>query len=249
MFLKTDYNRLLSYLISNDKQKIFFDATKFRQPDNTVPLILSSVYNVKSLHPSGGNLLFLEKKQANPKAPSLITRSSGDILYENFDLQLSERLKYSFGQKGSLSLGKRFLIEIIFKPSTVPVSVYSSRACVLSNKNDSAGFVLEQMEKSPSEYAFVIGKKGIVLNIMPDKWNYLALEVDGRKIRAYINGKIDGPYSSAVEYKESQGLLYVGNYNLMESFFFGDIKELRISRQLIDEKQSRLVWDKTMCLN
>ena len=245
LFFKTDYERILSFLIKNKSTKIFFEPEAFRFNDSRIPVILSSLYNIAE---TNGKVLLLSKKRENASETLILKQDKNDIYHEQPENNLSNRLKYSNGEKGKITLGKQFSIEIIFRPKSTPKSVYTNWSTLLTNAKDKTGFVLQQRDTSRTQYVFAIHNEGIVFTVAPDKWNYLSIEVNNNKIKSYENGQLLGIQDVNTPYQESEGNLYIGNYNTLAGFYFGDIKEIKISNSPLDEKEMKSEWEKISSL-
>jgi hypothetical protein len=241
LFFKSDYERVLSFLIKNEITKIFFEPEAFRFSDTRIPLILSTLYNITE---TNGKVLFLTKKKENTSEDFILKQDKNDIFHEQPDKNLSNRLSVSKGEKGKITLGKQFSIEVIFKPFKIHKSLYSNWATILCNAKDNNGLILQQRDTLNSQYIFAIPNQGIICPVIPNKWNYLSFEVNYNTIKAYMNGQLLDIQKINSTYQESDEPLFIGNYENLAGFFFGNIKEIKISKSPIDEKEINLALEK-----
>jgi len=63
-------------------------------------------------------------------------------------------------------------------------------------------------------------------------------------IYAYANGRTAGAARTSGTYHNCGSPLYVGNFGMQRGFFFGDIKELKISNNRCNPKELSRIWDK-----
>ena len=129
LFYKKDYQRILTFLIKNDSTKVFLQPNSVYRwlSDNQVPIILSEFYYV---YKTNGNIILLKKKKLINPSEHNIFNYKNDLFHKIFDDTLSKRLIYSksseHSKKSVLSLGKRFSVQVIFKPSDIPNSLFSN---------------------------------------------------------------------------------------------------------------------------
>ncbi len=242
--LITDYERIQSFLINNDTTKIFFDPGSFRFCDPGIPLILSSLYDVSKVGPPPGSIMLLGRRKENPGSNFMLTQDYGSIVHELFDKTFAKRLSYAAGNGGAIALGKSFSVEVIFRPVEVPSSPYTDCQSVFSNMQGDSGMALAQKGSDNSVYVFSHSGSGIEIPVMVGKWNYLACIVDSSRIYAYANGCIVGAARTTEPYHNSASPLFIGNFGLQGGFFFGDIKELKISNNLYNPRELSNTWDK-----
>jgi len=249
LFFKYDHYRILAYLLKNSADKVIFEPAQLLLRTFEIPAMLAACYNVQAVQNDTGRIWVLEKRKVKPQGPCLLPSRPGDVVRENFDSCPSRYPAYVFGHMGGLKLGPCFSVEILFKPDVVPHSKFTNRACLLSNKKDHDGFVIEQVEKSTTDYAFVIGTNGALFKAVPGQWNYLAVDVDQKVIRIFINGKLMNSFLAPSGYLESSNPLYIGNYNLEGNLFFGNIREIRISSAPMDPARASLTWEQVRGLD
>jgi hypothetical protein len=244
MRLTSDYERLQSFLIRNDSTKIFFDPVSFRYCDFKIPMILSAIYDVVKVGEPERGIMFLRKKKENKNSEFILAQDSGSILHELFDKNFTNKLLFAEGGKGPVILGKRFTVEVIFRPVDVPASRYTWQS-VFSNEQENGGMTLMQSDAgSPDRYIFGFSGRGVRCPVTVNKWNYLSFEVDSSVIKTYTNGHFMGNIDTKTRYRNSEMPFYVCNNGLKGGFFFGDIKELKISGNGCDPKEINRVWDR-----
>ena len=243
LMMKNDYNRILDFLIKNEKSKIFYEPDQFSVYDNNIPSILSSLYDVKKIKPNS-SLMFLEKKKENSSNSFIINKSDKSIIHEVFDSNFENKLKYSRGLEGKINLGKQFSVEIIFKPFDVPLTATTYPSTLFSNLDEKLnGMSLRQYDMSKTKYVLSISKGGILCPVILNTWNYLSFQIDDNIISAYANGSFVGKIKLENSYSNSDEPLYLGNIKNNSGFFFGDIKELKISKEPLNEKQIVQNWN------
>ncbi len=239
LFLKTDYNRILS-CIAGDTSKMFFDAATCRF-SSQIPLLLSSLYDVRQ---SGGTILYLTRKKKNENSKFLFMPDSAAVIHDLFDRDPNTAMPAAEGQNGPVTLGNRFSIQVLFKPTKVPATPATNWQTVFSNRQENAGIVLMEKNDDPDHYLFTIGGGQVDCPVDIDKWNYFSFEVNGARLRVFKNGRILSVSDTRGIYQNTGLPLYIGNYNMQGGFFWGDIKELAISNDLCDPKELSSTWDK-----
>ncbi|NTW32826.1 MAG: LamG domain-containing protein, partial [Bacteroidetes bacterium] len=76
------------------------------------------------------------------------------------------------------------------------------------------------------------------------KWNYFSLELNNNVMRAYVNGELTGVHQIQTPFENTDESLFIGNFMGYSGFYFGDIKELKLSNNLLDEKKITASWNK-----
>jgi len=188
--------------------------------------------------------MLFQKKEEKQKENLLLRKDNGSLIHENFESNLENKLMYARGAKGKIFPGKQFLVEIIFKPLDIPCNPYTNWATLISNFNDKRqGMVLQQNDTSRTKYLFSFLNGGIVCPVVLNTWNYLAFQVDNNFITAYSNGNLVGRVKVENSYEDSEEPLYIGNFRNTFGFFFGDIKELKISKNIISDNNAKENWN------
>ncbi|HNW44278.1 MAG TPA: hypothetical protein PKI19_07215 [Elusimicrobiales bacterium] len=245
LFFKTDYERLLSFMAASDRVKIFFEPEYFGLFDNKVPLLLSALYDPQDTGRGGAKIMYFLKKKGNNSGSYYFKHDGKAVVHELFDRDLANKLSYARGEKGGIALGRQFSIEVIFRPAGVQAPPFTDWATVYSNTGARGGFVLQQHGGVQTQYIFGFGKSGIICPVTPGKWNYLAFGVSGNRILAYAGGRYLGELAVPDEYKNSGEPLYLGSLKTLGGFFFGDIRELKISNSPLDPGEVAAAWTKT----
>jgi hypothetical protein len=241
LFLRTDYERILSYIVENKRTKVFFDAATFRFFDQRIPVLLASLYDVRN---SGGSILYLVKKKEDEKGELIFRPDSNSVLHEILDKNLSNEALAAEGKQGPIKLGHRFSVQVLFKPAAIPATIYTTWQTVFSNRQENDGFALMEKNDDQAHYLFTIAGVQIDCPVDIDKWNYLSFEMNGNLLRVFKNGRIFGTIDTRANYQNSGLPLFIGNYNMQGGFFWGDIKELKISNSLLDEKEVLATWER-----
>ena len=247
LFTNKAFDTIINRLVRNDI-KVFYEPQLFRFSNNKIQTVLSSVYDVNKEFNKESLVWYLEKKHENEKSSVLLENSNEDALHELFDKNFANKLDYALGKGKVVSLSPKFSIQIIFKPAPLANSQITESATLLCNADQTKGFVLQQNRDNPNQYIFAANNQGILCPVIPGKWNYLALEVDGDKLKGYSNGRFVGNVQIKTGYENSDKPLFVGSMNMMGGFFFGDIKELQIKNTLLDTVTMKQNWQKINAL-
>ena len=242
LFLKTDYSRILSRMAVNEKA--FFEPLRFSFFDGKVLVYLSSLYDPQDASEAKSRMLFLLKKHENRDSAFLLKRDARDMVHELLDKDFANKLDYALGKKGKAALGRQFSIQLVFRPAVVPLPQLTNSETLLCNSDAAGGFVLQQNGAASAEYVFSFNKRGILFPVVPGRWNYAALGVSGSRVQAYANGRYIGEASVPGEYTNSEEPLYIGSFKTLNAFFFGDIKEVKISGAPLDAGEIGAAWNK-----
>ena len=244
LFFKTDYSRILSFMAENGKTKIFFEPDKFGFFDNKIPAVLSLLYDPQDTGKSNGKIMFLLKKHENKDSAFLLKTDAKDLVHELFDRNFANKLNYALGRKGRVVFGGQFSIELVFRPAVVALPEVTNWQTMLCNSSNDGGFVLQQSGAANNKYIFSFNKRGILVPVVPGKWNYLSIGVNGSRIQAYANGRYVGEADAQKDYSNSEEPLYLGSFKTLGGFFFGDIKELKISNSSLEAGAISSAWNK-----
>ena len=251
LYLKTDYDRLCSFVAENRTATIAFDAETFDFRQD-LPLILSSSYAMRPSTYEAGHLFLLTRKKESAKSEFLFAPAENALVHERFDRDFTRKLQFAQGQSGPLALGNRFSIQAVFRPLKLTPSTFTTWQTVFSNRRDSAGFSLAEKNDDPARYIFSIGGIQIDCPVDVDKWNFYAFEVNNPIVRIFRNGKFFGRLdihapvagSALQPYVASDLPLFIGNANRQGGFFWGDIGEFEIANSMLDENQVAASWGK-----
>jgi len=240
LFLKTDCDRLINMLRTDDSLKIFFEPKLFKFNDMRIISLLSSAYKTVE---TNGEVVYLEKRKEKKENKMLSPSSSNVILHKDLNCNINDKIDYSLGKKRAITLGKQFSVEVVFKPEYVPQSIYNKSATIISNIKENNGFILLQNDTTQNEFIFGYANQGIRCKAEINKWNYFVFLVDINKISCYVNGNLSTVLQTTIPYQNTDEPLYIGNRNSYPGFFFGDIKEIKISNNIIDNKEITSSWD------
>jgi hypothetical protein len=239
LFTNKHYNDILARL-QKDSVKVFLEPQLFRFSNSKIFSVLSSVYDVQKefvLDDTNTLLWYLTKKQKKIKSDPLLAGANNIVLHKVLNTDFAAKVNYSMGISEPIKLDTNFTVEIIFKPSALNLNPYNESATLLSNLDGDEGFALMQNMKNPNQYIFTYGNQGILSPVIPNTWNYLVFEVKKNKIRCYANGVFVGSITTERIFKNSDKSLFVGNFNNSCCYFFGDIYELLITNEQVDEEK------------
>jgi len=244
IFYKKDYNRLLT-LLENESSKIFFEPNYFRYSDLQIFPILASYYEFKE---SNGNFYYFEKRKELKKETAILRSNNNDVIHLITNNDLKQKVAYAQGKKGAIQLDKQFTVEVIVRPKYIPQSVFTQSATIFSNTIDSTGMILRQNDTIQNSYIFGFSNHGIICKVELNKWNYFVFIVDNATITGIINGNLLGTVPTVNPYINTKTPFYLGNECLNPGFYFGDIREIRISKGKTDNQDILSNWKKVQSL-
>ena len=247
LFTNKDFDSLKNKLI-NENNKIFYEPELFQFYNNEILTILSSMYNVNQEFNNGFLLWVMKKKMENTKSQFIIRPTKFDVVHELFDKDLNSYLSYSIGKIKREKIKEKFSLQIIFKPIKTKTIKLTEASTLVSNIKNNKGFILQQYEDD-NKYIFAVKNKGIICPVVNGIWNYLCFEINVDKIKCYSNGNFIGTTIIDDSFEDSDFPLFVGNYNNLGGFFFGDIKELAIKNTLLDTINLSQNWKEICKLN
>jgi hypothetical protein len=243
LYMKADYERILGFLRDNAAVKVFFDPQSYEFADNRVPALLSSYYSVAATQP-GVNMLLLEPKKPVAGGEPLLSGGSDS----GFHLRLDDpalRYKYCQGDSTLFPLGQQFTFQVLFRPDVMPNATLTNHRVVFTNSKDSmGGFDFHQYNEDATNFIFSFCGVGMLCPVTPGEWNYITVVYDRHDMAVYAGGELAHAGKMGPEYRESDRPSYVGNYRMQESFFFGDIREMRVSRGCLTAGEIRETWDR-----
>lgn len=242
LFLKEDNERIVNWIKNNRLSKVFFEPEGFRTMDIRYFTYLSNFYRVKKSNGSEGKLVMLTRREENTNSAFVLKQEPKCLVHKLFDKDFDNKLSYSTGEKGKITTNDCFSVEIVFKPSNIlPVGATKAQT-LLFNISGEEGFGVQQNDTSRSNYLICIGSHCMICPVKPESWNYLAFEVNKNIITAYSNGKLVGQTTMPGVYKNSSENLHIGNINNSGGFFFGDIKEVKISNNPLVIAEVEAAW-------
>ncbi len=243
LFLKEDNDRIVNWIKNNQQSKIFLDPEGFRTRDYLYYTYMSTFYQVKKSQGPGGKLVMLTRQAENPNSAFILKQEPQSIVHELFDKNFDNRLSYTMGKKGNITTNDRFSVEIIFKPGEILPGNETKAQTLIFNIREDAGFAVQQNDTSMSQYLICVGQRCMIIPIVPGKWNYLAFEINKNTITAYSNGRLTGQAPMPDSYKNSAEKLYIGSIKNSGGFFFGDIKEVKISNTPLILSDVQTAWN------
>jgi hypothetical protein len=241
MFFETEYQRLLTFLAKNKDVKVFFDPLNFWYSDTHIPAILSALYKVDKMEEVGG-LICLSKRSEAVALLTIPGSDTGLIFHEFPEKNLRRKAESWQGSKEKLITGRNFSLEVLFKPSGLPVTPFTQQAVILQNWVDTTGFTLQQKADDITQFQFGVPHHGVTFNVDTGKWNYLCIRVRNNTIRTFINGQLMPDVVSPCSFTDSEGPVFIGSNKLQGGFYFGDIGEIRIRRYPPDDAELAGNW-------
>lgn len=244
LLLKKDYNRLLS-MLQNNNYKVFFEPELFRYTDTKVAMMISAIYELKG---TNNKILYLQKRTELKSDKPILLSDKTDVLNNMFASDFNSKVKYAFGEHGNINLSKQFTVEVVFKPSIIPQSIYTQSATIFSNVSGNNGMIFRQNDTIQNAYIFGFSNHGIICKTELGKWNYMVFIVDNASITGIINGGLLGTVPTEVPYQNSKEPLFIGNQSSNPGFYFGDIREIRISNGRPENGRIVENWEKVKAL-
>ncbi|MDH4248157.1 MAG: LamG domain-containing protein, partial [Deltaproteobacteria bacterium] len=146
------------------------------------------------------------------------------------------------------ALGTRFAIELILRPALHEMRY----AHIIGNHPgslDHTGFALQLMVPEKNQYGFGFGNgkrwsDGVYLEIPPEQWSYVIVNVNGAQVTGYVNGQKIVEKNVGVEMKESDYWIDIGNWVNKDRPFAGDIREVRLRQEMLTEDEIRSNWER-----
>jgi len=243
LFLKDDNERIVNWIKNNRQSKIFFDPEGFGTNDVRYYTYMSNFYQVKKSQGPGGKLMMLTRREEHPNSAFILKQDPQSLVHELFDKNFDKNLSYVLGEKGKITTNDHFSVEIIFKPGDILPGRGTTSQTLIYNIRDDAGFGLQQKDTSTSQYIFCLGQPCMICPVVPGTWNYLAFEVNKNIITAYSNGKLVGQIAMPGSYKNSEENLFIGSIKNSGGFFFGNIREVKISNSPLVVTEVQAAWN------
>lgn len=150
-----------------------------------------------------------------------------------------------------VTLGDDVSIEIVVTPNNLQVPY----ADIISNHSNYRGFCIEQLNKQTNVYgvAFGSGKEWMFVGSFTLRSGYrnlISLQLKGRSVQLYVNGKIIANKLLPSDVLESSEPLHIGNWINGDRPFNGWIEEVLIAKntktqEMISGEAKQLLSDKT----
>lgn len=141
-----------------------------------------------------------------------------------------------------LSLGEEFSLEVIIRPGAQQVA----NAMIINNLNNLnglTGITLQGNNNFPNKFVFGFSNgtpqiPNSVFELEPEKWHYLAINVNKTQLTIYDNGHLlaTAP-SGGGSYKHNDKPITIGNNSERKSPFNGIIKEVKFSNGNLQEAE------------
>jgi len=229
------YEKLIRKMQSN-QQKIFMEPG-FYKPINTK--ILNTLGAFYKLNLISGNQNLYYYTRINETNFSILKNDTSSFFYHDFFKNLYNNLSLFEGKTEPFTLPYNYSIELIFKPNNNVISPLNQNSTIVSKIDNEIGFVIQKTNDLPNKFIFAGKNGGIDFDVNLNEWNYVAINVDQNKISVFVNGRIQKQLEIIQPIINSNSKLFVGSYNNQANFFFGNIKELKISKNQITEEKLR----------
>ncbi|MEI7525801.1 MAG: LamG-like jellyroll fold domain-containing protein [Mariniphaga sp.] len=229
LFLKSDNDRIVKWIKDNRRSKIFYDPEGFRTSDPRYYAYMTTYYRVNKSQGPHGSMVMLTRTEEQPNSAYLLKQDPQSLVHELFARDFDKRVAYSMGEKGKIKTGDQFSVEIIFKPGDMPTGEATKAQTLIFTIHENLGFGVQQMDTSRTSYLVCIGQDCMLCPVIPGKWNYIAFEINKNKLMVFANGKVVGESSKPTSYENSPENLYIGSIKNTGGFYFGDIREVKIS--------------------
>lgn len=254
IFLKEDIEKINEFIATGKSNKVFVDKSYQINKNEALLKSVNSKYKVVGVSDDKDMLLFerFAKYQDQPGKSSLgplgtkslihYTMLKGDIILDQ------ERKLVGFKDTGkSLDLRSSFTVELMVKPARKQATY----ANIVGNHPgiNYEGFVVQQDGKKHNVYAFGYGdgKKWLPnasFRLSHSKWNYLIITVKEGLINVYNNGKRIASVDAKKAIKNSDMPLSIGDWSGLDRPFKGEIKEVRISNNIPEDKTINRMYKK-----
>ena len=226
------YENLINKLQSNN-QKVFVEPA-FYKPINTKILnTLGAFYALNLI--SGNPNLYYYNRLSEINYP-IFKNDTSSLFYHDFFKKLDSNLNIFEGKTDAFTLQDNYSVELIFKPNNNVPSPLNQNSTIISKIDNENGFVIQKTNDLPNKFIFAGKNGGIDFDVVLNQWNYVAIDVNQNKIKVFVNGKIQKEVVLEKSITNSNSKLFVGSYNNQSNFFFGNIKELQISKEKITEE-------------
>lgn len=165
-----------------------------------------------------------------------------------FHAGIKDNLGSSWIDYPSINLNNSFTTELLIKPT----GKETENGTILTNltqNGGASGFTIQKNANIPNQYVFGYGNgkqisAGAMFNLENNVWNYLSISMNKTSVLVYNNGKLISTTNHSDSLMESSSPITLGNVNGGGSPFVGEIKEVKISKGKLDEKEVLGNWEK-----
>jgi hypothetical protein len=218
-----------------DTFDVFIEPSKFYYPYvQGVNAAMCATYSVDT---ANEQMYYMKKRRyCTPEQPVLDeSQSPQTLVYEKFGddtASLNRRIRCATEGKEPLawatSVGDQLSMEVIFFAGQ---QAYAA-GTLFSNYDDSAGVWLLN-NGAPEKYLFQWGKSwGISLDVAPNKWCYIAVQVDKTLISIFVNGDLRYRYFIPAPVASTARRFYIAGDGQKNLHFTGAISEILVKKGL-----------------
>jgi hypothetical protein len=249
LFLRRDYNALISAIETQKINKIFLDRSLLdRNIDINRPIAHAVIkaYDARGASPSG-EIIMYERAAAisEPKTPSMLLPESS-FAYLHLRNSSSKhvllgggRIYFSGTNLSKLEPGTSRTVELIIypEPKQCPGATILSDSLYV---NDCRGINMQLESGKTDSYSLTLGD-GIRwyvsdgIRIPAGQWHYLALVIEGNRYTLFRDGL---PVSGKVtqdSIKDANQPLFIGNSLTADRPFNGSVEEIRVSDRSLSD--------------
>lgn len=188
---------------------------------------------------SDSSMMLLEKREYSSYFTPLLGNEKDQVLHEVFQDDSSgfyKRVDYALGVS-PVEINNGFSFEVIFEDCP---QIYPYPA-LISNLSDSTGFAFLASGKQ-GDYFVSVANYNIPVKVIPDKVNYVTVNIDGNIIRTYVNGTLQYNVQLQNNYLPSSTPFYIGNHNT-QRYYLGPIMEVSIVNRMINPNEIMKKWE------
>jgi hypothetical protein len=217
--------------ILTDSSDVFFEPIKFYYP--YVQGVNAAVCATYSVDTANGQMSYMKKRRyRTPEQPVLEENHNPQVLvYEKFGddtASLNRRIRCAVEGKEPLAWGDQLSMEVIFFAGQ---QAYPA-GTLFSNYDDSVGVWLLS-NGNPEKYLFQWGKEwGIVLDVAPNKWCYLAVQLDKTLMSIFVNGSLRYRYIIPAPVTSTDRRFHIASDGQKNQHFTGAISEVLVKKNL-----------------
>jgi hypothetical protein len=230
IFTYEGFTRLKDKILT-DSSDVFLEPTKFYY--SYVQGVNAATCATYSVDTTNGQMFYMKKRRyRTPEQPVLEENHNPQVLvYEKFGddtASLNRRIRYAIDGKEPLAWGDQLSMEIIFFAGQ---QTYSA-GTLFSNYNDSVGVWLLN-NGSPGKYLFKWGKEwGIGLDVAPNEWCYLAVQLDKTLMSVFVNGNLRYSFAIPAPVISTAHRFHIASDGQKNLHFTGAISEVLVKKNL-----------------
>jgi hypothetical protein len=234
LFTKTQYQDLVSK-ISSKKLKVFLNPNLYRTLNTDIINVLQASYDISNPNDSVSSIYIFNKKSFKNEVKFL--SQANNLLYNQFNQNSAANLELTKGKIISRNNASVFSLEFIFKPISNRLSQLTQNQALITAFTDSLNFAVQQNGDNKNQYIFGTKNSGYLFNISAKQLNYVAININNNMITIFVNGikQVETLMNKTINLKQQK--IYIGSYNNQGAFYFGNIKELKISNNLLTSNE------------